>query len=216
MTKQLRMRAYIDQIERWPPRGRILLAQFDEETVVVYQAYNPTIARHAVEHGAPGGPGFSLERMSWIKPGFLWMMHRSGWATKPDQQHVLAIWLRRSAFDEILANAVHTTYIEERYLGKDRWQEALEAIDARLQWDPDHDPQGRKLERRAIQLGLRGEMLQRFTTEWIVQIEDITPLVHQLAEYRDAPEFLLTPVEKPYPVHNRALAIHLGLDKSGE
>jgi hypothetical protein len=30
-------------------------------------------------------PDFSLRRMTWIKPGFLWMMHRSGWATKPNQ-----------------------------------------------------------------------------------------------------------------------------------
>ena len=33
---------------------------------------------------------------------------------------------------------------------------------------------GQKLERRAIQLGLRGEILQNYSRDWIIKIEDIT------------------------------------------
>jgi hypothetical protein len=38
------------------------------------------------------------------------MMHRSQWATKYNQQRILAIWLRRSAFDSYLAQAVHSSH----------------------------------------------------------------------------------------------------------
>ncbi|HEY9391471.1 MAG TPA: DUF4291 family protein [Mycobacteriales bacterium] len=45
-------------------------------TVVVYQAYRPEIAEHGVRYQRFDGP-FSLDRMRWVKPGFLWMMYRS-------------------------------------------------------------------------------------------------------------------------------------------
>ena len=56
---------------------------------------------------------FSLNRMSWIKPNFLWMMYRCGWATKADQEVVLAVRMKRSAFDEILRRAVHSSFVSE-------------------------------------------------------------------------------------------------------
>ena len=101
---------YIAQRARWPRSGRHILAQFDAESVVVYQAYRPEIGHFAARHGYFGG-GFGLGRMSWIKPNFLWMMYRSGWGTKEDQEVTLAVRLRRDAFDEILGLAVHSTFV---------------------------------------------------------------------------------------------------------
>src|SRR5689334_15253432 len=101
----LRLESFQAQSARWPAAGRHVLAQFDDETVVVYQAYRPSIGQFAAEHGHFRGGGFSLDRMSWIKPNFLWMMYRCGWAQKDGQAVVLAVWLARSAFDEILAQA---------------------------------------------------------------------------------------------------------------
>src|SRR5436190_19769305 len=51
--------------------------------------------------------------MSWIKPNFLWMQYRSGWSSKPGQEVTLAIRLQRTAFDSMLAMAVHSTYKSE-------------------------------------------------------------------------------------------------------
>src|SRR5579862_2379197 len=101
----LRTENYLMQLKRWPRTGRHILAQFDAESVVVYQAFRPQIGHFAAAHGAFGA-GFSLNRMSWIKPNYLWMMYRSGWAGKEGQEVVLAIRLRRPAFEEILAVAV--------------------------------------------------------------------------------------------------------------
>ena len=37
--------------------------------------------------------------MSWIKPNFLWMMYRCGWAAKENQKSVLAISINKTDFD---------------------------------------------------------------------------------------------------------------------
>ena len=96
----LRTQPYLEQLKRWPVSGRHILAQFDSNTVVVYQAYRPAIGLFAAQHQRFGGE-FSLNRMSWIKANFLWMMYRSGWGTKEGQAITLAVRLRRAAFDEI-------------------------------------------------------------------------------------------------------------------
>src|SRR5581483_8831594 len=97
-----------------------------------------------------------LDRMSWIKSNFLWMMFRSGWGTKEGQEVVLAVWLKRPAFEAVLQQAVHSTFVPELYAGREDWKQAVARSCVRLQWDPDHDPSVAKVERRAIQLGLRG------------------------------------------------------------
>src|SRR5439155_1072965 len=87
---RLALEAYRDQVARWPREGRHVLAQCTDDTIVVYQAYRPSITEHAVRHQRFGGGDFSFSRMSWVKPSFLWMMFRSGWATKVGQEVVLA------------------------------------------------------------------------------------------------------------------------------
>lgn len=201
---------YAAQSARWPISGRHILASFGDDRVVVYQAYRPDIGRFAAERGYFGGD-FSLSRMSWVKPNFLWMMYRSGWGTKKDQEVVLAIAIERAAFDQILAAAVHSSHVPEIYGDRDTWKRAVAASDVRLQWDPDHGPGGDKLERRAIQLGLRGETLRRYARAWILDVEDISDFVAaQRANVRDR-DALLTPVERVYPVADPDVATRLGL-----
>lgn len=191
---------YLSQLSRWPKTGRHILVQYDDQSVVVYQAYRPAIGNFAAVYGYFGGE-FSLDRMSWIKPNFLWMMYRSGWGSKAGQEVALAIWIKRSAFDEILALAVHSSYIPELYPNKSTWQTALKQSQVRLQWDPDHHPSGAKLERRAIQLGLRGQVLATYAKDWILNIEDISDFVQQQRQNinSDCAE-LITPRETVYPV----------------
>ena len=89
----------------WPPVGRHILARYDDSSVVVYQAFCPEIAKFACENGRFGGPKYSFERMTWIKTNFLWMMYRAGWATKKNQEHILAVTIKRHGFNEILRAA---------------------------------------------------------------------------------------------------------------
>ncbi|MEH2055689.1 MAG: DUF4291 domain-containing protein [Nostoc sp.] len=191
---------YFTQVSNWPKNGRHILAQYDDHLIVVYQAYRPAIGNFAATYGYFGGE-FSFERMSWIKPNFLWMMYRSGWGTQNGQEVVLAIWIKRSAFDQILAAAVHSSYVPELYPDKSTWQRALKQSQVRLQWDPDHHPNGTKLERRAIQLGLRGQVLAAYAKDWIVNIEDISDFVQKQRQNikSDCAE-LITPQERVYSV----------------
>lgn len=201
---------YKTQQNRWPCEGRHILAQFDKETIVVYQAYNPSIAKFAVEHKAFGGP-FKMTRMSWIKPNFLWMMYRCGWASKPNQECVLAIRMKRSAFDFIVSQAVHSSYVSEIYKDREIWKQRLSESDVRLQWDPDHAPSGAKQLRRAIQLGLRGDTLRSYSKDWIVDIEDVSAQARELARVNSEEGPLLLPREDVYPILDDSVAAHLGL-----
>lgn len=207
---------YLAQKERWPRSGRHILAQFDAESVIVYQAYNPAIGHFAARHGRFGGD-FRTSRMSWIKPNFLWMMYRSGWGTKADQEVTLAVRLRRNAFDEILRQAVPSTFAPEVYETEDAWKRAVARSDVRLQWDPDHGPSGNPVERRAIQLGLRGDVLARFAQEWLLGIEDISDFVAEQRSNARAPyEGLVTPQEDVYPVIDSEVAGRLGVSSTIE
>src|SRR5690242_11582459 len=133
--------SYWTQVARWPKTGRHILGQFNAESFIVYQAYNTAIGRFAATHGYFGGE-FSLNRMSWIKPNFLWMMYRSGWGTKEGQQVVLAIHLRRVAFDAILQQAVHSTFVPQLYASEAAWKNTLAHSNVILHWDPDYNPIG--------------------------------------------------------------------------
>lgn len=172
----MRIEKYVGLHPTWPQRGRHILAQFDLSSIYVYQAFRPSIAKYAVRYQKFGGD-FSYERMSWIKPNFLWMMYRSGWATKVGQERILAIQLPRSFFDELLRLAVASSYDSCRYATHEDWKHQVSASAVRLQWDPDHDPAGRPLERRAIQLGLKGNALQRYGSTELMSVTDITEFV---------------------------------------
>jgi hypothetical protein len=209
---------YTTQVDGLPGSGRHILAQYDSETVIVYQAYRLPIAEWAVTHQQLGGPEFGLSRMSWIKPNFLWMMYRSGWATKPGQDRVLALRVSRSFFDELLRLAVPSSFSPRLYASQAAWREALGHSTVRLQWDPDHDPYGARLERRAIQLGLRGEPLRRLCTAELLEVLDITPFVAAQrvhVETRSLAE-LQVPREAVYTPEVAEVAAALELDDVGE
>ncbi len=209
----LQTEPYLVQKERWPAMGRHILAQYDDQSVVVYQAYRPAIGHFAARHGFFGGE-FSMTRMSWIKPNFLWMMYRSGWGTKAGQEVTLAIRLRRDAFDTILAQAVHSSFVPEIYGDEATWKAAVAQSAVRLQWDPDHAPNGAKCERRAMQLGLRGEVLARYAREWPLAITDISDFVAQQrphAHFAATYDQLLTPREEMYPVQDAQTATRVGV-----
>lgn len=158
---------------RVPKSGRHILCQQQGDAVVVYQAYRATTAAHAVAHQCLGGPDYSYSRMSWIKPNFLWMMYRSGWASKQGQEQVLAIWIKADFFQELLGLAVHSSFQAGVYGSAEIWKEQMKQSGVMLQWDPDHNVYGAKEERRAVQLGLRGGALAKFGKESILHIENI-------------------------------------------
>ena len=210
---KLQTTAYSSYINNVPADGQIILAQQTEKSIVVYQAYNHAIANYAIRNRHFGGDAFSYNRMSWIKPNFLWMMYRCGWASKQNQERVLAITISKRNFDVILNEAVYSNFNADVYTNHEIWKKELAEKDVRLQWDPDHDIYGNKENRRAIQLGMKGQILEQFGREMIEEIEDVTEFVKlqkQLIDLNNIDE-LEVAAETIYIPESKALNIKLGI-----
>lgn len=199
---------YDKQAAGWPEAGRCILANYDDDSIVVYQAYNRAIGEWAVEHGRLGGPAFSFNRMSWIKPNFLWMMYRSGWGTKENQEMTLALRIKQEFFERILEAAVPSSFDAELYADRASWKSDVERSEVRLQWDPDHAPSGAKLERWAVQIGLRDRALSDFA-KGLIEVIDFTAFVTEQAENLNGA--LMTPLERVYTPRSALARRRIGL-----
>lgn len=210
----LPLASYLEQVARWPEAGRHILAHADATSIIVYQAYRATIASFVLESGRFGGPEFSFSRMSWIKPNFLWMMYRSAWATSVGQESVLGLRISREFFENILRSAVESSYAEGSAASHAEWKSKLASSEVRLQWDPDHDPAGGKLARRALQLGLRGDTLRAFATTELREVIDMTPLIVEQRPHANRASWALlqTPVEDVYQPSDASISSAIGLD----
>ncbi|MET9291580.1 DUF4291 domain-containing protein [Streptomyces sp. NPDC003077] len=183
-------------------RDRQVRALHTDTTITVYQAYRPGLGVPAARDGRfPAA--WKRDRMTWIKPSFLWMMYRCGWAAKPDQECVLAIEIDRAGFDWALQNACLSHYDRTVHPDHDTWKQRLRTSPARIQWDPERDLHLRPLPHRSLQLGLAGEASRRYADEWTVSIRDVTPLareIHALVTRGDTEAATrLLPAERPYP-----------------
>ncbi|MBQ3919372.1 MAG: DUF4291 domain-containing protein [Oscillospiraceae bacterium] len=176
-------------------------AVYTDDTIRVYQAYSRTIAEEAVKNGTFGSH-FSMTRMTWIKPSFLWMMYRSGWAEKEGQEHILAIDIKRTGFDSAAKSAVISSYSDDMGISREQWQHMVKASDVRIQWDPEKDIDGRDLPYRSVQIGLRGKAVHDYVNDWIVSLTDITDEVKRLNAMRMSGRDIsaLLPDEKVYTV----------------
>ncbi len=182
---------------------RQVRASFTGQAITVYQAYSPHIADAAVAAQTFVAP-FKRGRMTWIKPSFLWMMYRSGWATKPGQERILAIQITRDGFEWALAHAALSRYEPGTHASQQQWAERKRTSPVRVQWDPDRSLTLAPLSRRAIQIGLSGEAVDRYLDQWITAITDITPLAgrihrHVSSARLDAAQAEL-PAEGVYPL----------------
>ncbi len=189
---------YLTQKKTWPYEGKHILAQYTDKSIVVYQAYRPSIGEFAVNNQYFGGD-FSYSRWSWIKTNFLWMMYRSVWGTKNGQEIILRVLIKKDFFDSLLIEAVESSWNDRLYPTEKEWKSAIARSNVRLQWDPDHSPTGGKLKRRAIQIGLRRSALEEYGKNAIIKIDDISNFVsQQRANIENTEHPLETPVERIY------------------
>ncbi|CAG8650999.1 3369_t:CDS:2 [Acaulospora colombiana] len=171
----LEIELYNLQAQIWPSSGKHIMAQYDDDSIVVYQAFNDSIADYAI----------------------------------------LAIEMSLEGFASILSGCVPSSFRASSYKEERDWKAALQTSSLRLQWDPDHDLQGRKLARKAIQLGISGETLvKRYSNEWILSIEDITEFVkEQYSFVKDGKlEMVWTPKERTFEVKDEHIRRNLGMD----
>ena len=171
-------------------------------TLTVYQAYSPTLGLPAARDGRFPAT-WKRDRMTWIKPSFLWMMYRCGWAEKEGQETVLAVEITREGFEWALAHACLSHYERGFHADQAAWKRQLRSSPARVQWDPERDLHLRPLPHRSLQLGLSGDAARQYADAWTVSITDVTPLAQEIhalvrAGHLDQARILL-PAEHPYP-----------------
>ena len=188
-----------------------VFAQYDRKCIRVYQAYNPTIAKEAIALQT-FGESFHINRMTWIKPSFLWMMYRSNWGTKKNQEYILALDIYQTKFNELLEKAVLTSPDSTSYTGL-QWEKAFDETMVYCQWDPDRNINGNAINRAAIQIGLKGSILRDFLKTGIGRIEDFTPLVRKWNEQRKNGKLDVKnlPVEKIYHIKDNTIRRRLSM-----
>ncbi|MEQ1700533.1 MAG: DUF4291 domain-containing protein [Ilumatobacteraceae bacterium] len=186
-----------------PTPARQIRAVHTATTLTVYQAYPPAIADAALAAGRFVSP-FKRDRMTWIKPSLRWMAYRCGWATKPDQERVLAIEITRTGFEWSLANSCLSHFEPGTYASHDAWESRKAISPVRIQWDPERDLHHQPLGHRSIQIGISGPAVAHYVDDWTVSITDITDLFQRLggliaSGLIDEAQGLL-PDERPYPL----------------
>jgi hypothetical protein len=197
--------ATADQDRIWPVDVplRQVRGVYTSNTITVYQAYAPEIAQPALTAGRFVAP-FKRSRMTWIKPSFLWMMYRCGWAEKSDQECVLAVEITRDGFEWALTHASLSHFDRDQHPDHATWTRLLNSSPARVQWDPERSLQLQPLPYRSLQLGLQGEAVERYIDEWTVTITDVTPLakrIHNLLRAgQEQTAASLLPAERVYPL----------------
>ena len=164
----------------------VFRAEWDEEGVYFYQAYNQQIADYALREQNFGGEGWNPDRMSWIKPSLAWMLYRSRYGYKDkNQARILKVKLSHEVVTEILTNASLASSAS-----------ASENI-CRVQWDPERDLWASQMDKkgehkeprktphiRAIQIGIS----QQFSIQNIkkLKIEDVTDLARAVGGAHNA------------------------------
>lgn len=161
------------------PQTNQIRADYDAQTIVIYQAYGAQIARPVLDAGRFVSP-FSLNRMTWIKPSFLWLMERSNWGRKAAQENILAVRIRRGGWDEALQLGVLTSYEKAAHRDPQTWHAEFDKAPVHVQWDPERSIRGADLGINSIQIGLGRTIIERYVNDWVVEIRDLTPLVRKI------------------------------------
>lgn len=189
---------------------RQIRAVYDDTTIRVYQAYSDAIADSALKHQTFVAPPFKIERMTWIKPSFLWMMYRAGWGFKDEgQRRILAIDITREGFEWALAHSCPSH--PEPGMSHEGWEQLKSRSPVRIQWDPERDLQLQPLPHRAIQIGLSKEAVRLYVGEWIQRITDVTPLAHSIQSLVEADQ-----LAKGSNLVPREVALPLRVDTTGD
>jgi len=178
-------------------------ANYDQRSITLYQAYNKQIALPAIQNNRFEKP-FSFNRMTWIKPSYLWLMERSNWANKSNQEIIVGIKMKKVCFDKVLSLGVLTNPDKDIYSSGLEWEEQFKTAKIHIQWDPERTLRGGKLQERSIQVGISRYLIEEYNDYWIEEIVDLTPLTRKINQLRKSGKYKeakrLLPLEKTYSV----------------
>jgi hypothetical protein len=141
-------------------------------------------------------------------------MERSGWGTKSNQTRILAVRITRSGWDAALQKGVLTAFEPAVHTSLANWQKQFQVAPVHVQWDPERSIHGKKLDHRAIQVGISRTLIDAYVSEWIKEISDLTATTARIRSLRKAGQYdkakRLLPREATYPVDSE-IAQRLGM-----
>ena len=125
----------------------------------------------------------------------------------------MALRIRRTFFDSILAAAVPSAWNADLFESEEAWSKAASHSSALLQWDPDHYPDGTKANRRAIQLGLRNKFLESFAQQELIEVINLSDFVTEQRSLLSSgkPSELVVPRERIYCPADLNVSVRLQL-----
>eukprot|EP00903_Cladosiphon_okamuranus_P015467 g14281.t2 len=106
---KLALERFSDSKAHWAAPHRQVFCQHDKDTVVLFRACCEHLGPHAAASGCfRGSPCYEKDRtrMMWFDTSFLVAMRKSCWGEKKGREVVLAIWVKRSFFEDCLGSAV--------------------------------------------------------------------------------------------------------------
>lgn len=136
---------------------------------------------------------------------------------------MLAIEITREGFEWALAHACLSHSSPRLYADQAAWEKCKDESPVRVQWDPERDFEFRPLEYRSLQVGLKGEAVDRYVDEWTVGIRDVTGLMEEVGRLVSEGELEEAkgkmPVEEQYILPAdvaRAIGADEGADERGD
>jgi hypothetical protein len=90
------------------------------------------------------------------------------------------------------------------YPNPSEWEARFQSAVVHIQWDTERSIRGAALNQYSIQVGISRQLIREYVDEWIVRIEDMTPVVAKIhtslkaGDEKNAKRLL--PVERVYVV----------------
>lgn len=186
------------------PSEHEIRADYDHDTITVYQALSPSVADAVLAAGRFVAP-FSSSHMTWINLSFLGLMYQTNWGRKRGSERILAVRVRRTGFEKALSLAVLTTFTPGPFATRRQWARQLAAAPVHLCWDPERTLRGAELSHLSIRVGLGEAVVREYAEEWVAGVEDHTAAVRRLANMIRAGKLEMAkkelPPERIYPVN---------------
>ncbi|RKR05606.1 uncharacterized protein DUF4291 [Flavobacterium sp. 90] len=129
-----------------------------KEYIVLYLVNEKSTAASIIESQDREKPDYSSLKANSLQQSFLSIIHNYNSREKENQESVLAIWIKKEVFKEILQKVTPN-------------------------WNPDYDYFGKELERQTIQLDLKEEDFEKLIKENIEFVFDISDFIKEQKQY---------------------------------
>ena len=138
-------------------------------------------------------------------------MFRSGWAIKANQERILAIDIYHHDFLWVLEHSCLSHFDARIYKSENDWEKIKSTSAAIIQWDPERDIFLNRLKDRTIQIGIVPPNTEKYASQWILNISDLTDTVKRIKDLVDNNKIMEAnrslPLEKEYNIPNNIQAI---------